>query len=143
MPKTTFTSLAQEADLLIKAEYDRLATRESRIETRASELAALEATLSDREGGIVRQEKSLQAREEEVERKLAVVRRDEESQRDLDGAVANRLTAEKLAKEAQTARDEAKMLLDELSKRELALSEREASYREEVKQQIATKMLGI
>lgn len=140
MSTLTFTQLAAQADSVLQAEHERVSAKEARLEKRASELAALEATLAQREAEVVKSEKALQVHEEEVSRKLAVVRRDEEAQRDLQSASAKLDTAQKLEKAASTHKDEVKLMLEDLTRREIALSQREKEYKEEIELEIMRNM---
>ena len=69
--------------------------------------------------------------------------REEEVQKMFDTANAKEEESKKRLKDAQDALIEAGQKLDELSKRELLLVEREKSYREEVRNEMMTRFLGV
>lgn len=132
----TFLSLAKKADELLKAKLEMVAAKEQAVSDKSASLASLEKSLTERESLIVSQEKSLQSREEEVSRKMAVVRADHEVRSDMDTVIHIKKENEKILKDAQAYRDEAKQKLEDLARRELALSEKEKTYKKEVELEV-------
>jgi hypothetical protein len=143
MATISFIQLAQQAQRELDGETERLAQKEADLNTRSSAVAGQLDLADKRHGELNAKEKQLQAREEEVSRRELTVRRDLEVQQDYTAAVGERTEAATALKKAEAEKDEAKMMLLDLSSRELALSEREKTYREDIKKQIASKMLGI
>jgi len=138
-----FIQLAQQAQKELEGEKNRVAQKESKLETKASQLASKEADLLKFQEQLTLKERELQTREDVLTTKEMAVRRDSQVQSDLQVSEANREAAEQAYRKAEEARLETQLALEELSKRELALSDREKTYREEIKKQIASKMLGI
>lgn len=138
-----FTQLAQEVQKELDGEKLRLSQKEEQINNRATAVQAQIALCDKRVGELNARERLLQDREEEVSRRELTVRRDGAASADLQQAVLEREQANKALKAAAAQKDEARMLTEDLGKREIALSEKEKTYREEVKKQIASKMLGI
>lgn len=143
MATISFIQLAQQAQRELDGETTRLTQKEADLNTRSSAVAGQLALADKRHGELNAKEKQLQAREEEVSRRELTVRRDTEVKRDYTAAIDERQKATEMLKKAQDEKDEAKMMLNDLSTRELALSEKMKTYREEIKQEITTKMLGI
>ena len=138
-----FLTLAEQAQRELEGELLRLEQKEADLNTKSSAVEAQLALADQRTAEAASKAKELQAREEEVTRREINMRKDTDLKADLQQAMAERKIAADALIEAKEARDAAKMSLLDLTKRELALSEREKTYREEIKQQIASKMLGI
>ncbi len=143
MATISFIQLAQQAQKELDGEVARLSQKEADLNLRASAVAGQLALADKRHGELNARATELQAREEEVSRRELTVRRDSEVKQDYTAAIDERLKSSTMLKKAQDEKDEAKMMLDDLSTRELALSEKMKTYREEIKQEITTKMLGI
>jgi len=139
----TFIDLAQEAQAELEAEKRALEVEKDKLAKKASLLAGRESKIDDQDKEVALKGKELQLREEKVSMREGIVGREDKAAKDLkDAEEAHRQSALNL-KKSQELNNDATQKLAELSKRELALSEREKSYREEVKAQIASKMLGI
>lgn len=139
----TFIQLAEQAQRELEGESLRLSQKEAALGVKASAVEAQLALADEKISNAIKKEQELQAREEEVSRREINMRRDTALKADLQAAVKERQDAAADLRAAQQARDDTKMSLQDLTKRELALSEREKTYREEIKKQIASKMLGI
>jgi hypothetical protein len=81
----------------------------------------------------------LQNREEQVSRRELTVRRDQQVQDDLKAAHDLYKASEENRKKAQELKDSAQMQLDDLSKRELALSDREKTYKQDIELEVMRK----
>ena len=138
-----FIQLAEQAQRELEGQTLRIEQKEADLNTKASAVEAQLALADQRTAESSSKAKELQIREEEVTRREINMRKDTDLKADLQQAMAERKAATEALREAKEARDEARMSLQDLTKRELALSEREKTYREEIKQQIASKMLGI
>lgn len=85
----------------------------------------------------------LQQREDNVSQRELRVRRDQEVQADYNAALAKYEEAKKVLKLAEDEKLETKMLLEDLSRRETALSDDKKTYRDQIRQEIANRMLGV
>lgn len=138
-----FLQLAQQAQKELDGEKNRVAQKEAKLDAKASQLADQEAALLKFQGELKIKEKELQNREDVLVTKETIVRRDAQAQSDFDQATALRESAANALKKAEEIKAETNLALEELAKREQALSDREATYQEEIKKKIAAKMLGI
>lgn len=136
MATISFIQLAQQAQRELDGETERLAQKEADLNTRSSAVAGQLELADKRHGELNAKEKQLQVREEEVSRRELTVRRDSEVQQDLVSAQAHHKSATDELKKAQGYRDEAQMKLEDLSNRELALSEREKTYKQEIELEV-------
>jgi len=139
----SFITLAAQAQKELDGETLRLKQKEDTLNVRSASLSSGESDLEKRSGAVTVSEKDIQNRLEEVVRRELTVRRDNQAQSDLDTAVSLHKSVSDEKKKIQELNDETKLNLEDLAKRETALSLKEKTYREEIKQQIATKMLGI
>lgn len=131
-----FISLAAQAQKELDGEKARLAKMEAELNTKASAVAGQLAEAVTKHGELNAKERQLQTREEDVSRRELAVRRDVEVQKDLETAMAVRREAVEDRKKAEEYRDEARMKLEDLEKRELALSEREKVYKQELELEV-------
>ena len=136
MATVSFIQLAQQAQKELDGETARLAQKESELNTEASAVAGQLALAEKRTGELNAKEKQLQTREEEVSRREINARRDSQVQEDLKNAQAHHVSATQELKKAQEYRDDAQMKLEDLQKRELALSEREKVYKQELELEV-------
>ncbi len=136
MATISFIQLAQQAQKELDGETTRLAQKEADLNTRSSAVAGQLALADKRHGELNAKEKQLQAREEEVSRRELTARRDTQVQEDLKAAQAHHVSATEELKKAQEQRDDARMKLEDLEKRELALSEREKVYKQELELEV-------
>lgn len=139
----SFIKLAQDAQKELDGELLRLKQKDAKLDEKSSVLESKMATAEQKEAELSLKEKELQKREEEVARREMAVRRDSELQADLQAAIEERKTADKALKAAKEHEMDATLKLEDLSRREINLSEREKTYKEEIKKQVASKMLGI
>jgi len=138
-----FIKAAQEAEKELAFALSKVAKKSAKVGEKASELARQEATLLEESKEIVAKKKELQAREEEIVRKASIIKKGFDAKSAMDTASADLKAIKVSEKKAEELKDESKRMLEDLTKRELALSKREKEYRNEIKQQIASKMLGI
>lgn len=139
----SFITLAQEVEKELQARIAQLDARDSRMSEKETILANTEASLEEKRIKLDTFERELLTRNEEVTRKEINVRRDEEVRNDIQQAAALRESASKDLKKAEETLAEVRQVREEVSKRELALAEREKTYKEEIRKQIAEKMTGI
>lgn len=139
----SFIQFANQAQKELDAEYGRIKQKDDELSTRASAIAQQLATIDEKMTELNTRSSELQAREELVSARELRVRTDIEVTKDLEQSITERKRVEEMLAEISRKNDDTKMMLLDLSKRELALSEKMKSYREEIKQEITTKMLGI
>lgn len=138
----SFITLAQEAQKELEAEKARLAKKEAKIDEKASAVEAQLALAVEETKIVEEKKKELQAYEEEVSRKAMSFKANFDAKAERDAAALDRAESMKLRKVAQEDLDRSKQLLEDLSKRELALSEREKTYEKEIKEKMMERMLG-
>lgn len=132
----SFITLATEAQKELDAEKAKLRDLEVSLNTRASAVAAQLALAESRTGELNAKAKELQAREEDVSRREITVRRDTDVEADRIAAAGDRVEADKSLKKAQELRDESLRELEKIKNRELALSEREKTYKQDIELQV-------
>lgn len=131
-----FISLASQAQKELDGEHSRLRNLEIQLGEKASVLAARVILADKREGELNAKEKQLQVREEEVVRREINARRDSDVQKDLQTAQQLHKEATEERKKAEEYRGEAKMKLEDLERREINLSEREKTYKQEIELEV-------
>lgn len=127
---------AQEAQAELEAQHKALEVEKDKLAKKASLLASREAKLEDDEKLAVLKVKELQLREEKVSMREGVIGREDKAADDLKKAEENNREASLSLKKSQELNDDATQKLAELSKRELALSEREKSYKQEIEMDV-------
>jgi hypothetical protein len=135
-----YASKAQEELNNERAEVEKKALK---VSEDASLNADRSAGLDKRESEIVAKERDLVVRQEQMSAWETKKRREEEVQKMFDDANYKLQQAEDKLKVSLEKDSDSKQALDELAKRELALSKRESEYREEVKKEIMNKFLGV
>lgn len=128
----SFKQLAIEVDKVVEKERDDLRVRQEELDEKASLLATKENNLEELRINLESRSRQQDRREEELSRKEGLVRSDEEVREDRVRVGKDVETARKLRKEAADFRAEAEQKLVEVAKRELALSEKEKTYEQEV-----------
>jgi hypothetical protein len=132
----SFITLAQEAQKELELERERLAKKEAKIDEKASAVEAqLALAVEDTKKAAVKT-KELQAYEEEVTRKALSFKSDFDAKAERQAAAGDRTEAEKARKDAKEHLDRSQQMLAELSKRELALSEREKTYKQDIENEV-------
>lgn len=132
----SFITLAQEAQKELEAEKERLVKKEFKIDEKASAVEAQLALAVEETKKVAEKMKELRLYEEEVSRKALSFKSNFDAKAERDSAVADRIEATKLRKLAEDDLNRSKQLLDELSKRELSLSEREKTYKQEIELEV-------
>lgn len=139
----SFILLAEKAQKELEAELAKLKQKESELETKASLLADQKNLLDETQTKLNDYKRELELRNELVTQKELRVRRDEDVQNDVATSEGYYQKADSALKKAEELNLDTNMKLEDLSKRELALSEKIKSYKEEVKQEITKKFLGM
>jgi hypothetical protein len=131
-----FIKLAEQAQKELELEKEKLADRSAKLDVRASSVAAqLELAVEDTKL-VALKKKELQDYEEEVTRKALSFKENFDARTERDLAAGDRKEAVRLRKEANEDLDRSRQLLAELSKREVALSEREKVYKQELELEV-------
>lgn len=131
-----FLDYAQKAQKDLADEQARLKSREDALDARASLVAGQVATADEREKTLNDLDREIAARNEVVTTKELKVRRDTDVQHDLELSVALNKKVEGERKKAQEYYDDARMKLEDLEKRELALSAREKTYKQDLELEV-------
>jgi hypothetical protein len=133
---TTFTQHAQEAQQELDRETNRLKEWETKLQERAAELAKALEWSDKKAGELNSREKDLDLRNEYVTSREITLRRDDELRADREEAAKERAEAEKAKKAAFDALAESKQAMDDLLRRELALSQREKDYKLKIEEEV-------
>ncbi len=131
-----FLSLATQAQKELDGETARLKTLEDTINEKSSRVENQLAVAEKRTGELNAKAQELQAREENVTLRELTVRRDSDVQKDLHTSIELNKNAVDERKKAQEHLDDARMKLENLEKRELALSEREKTYKQDLELEV-------
>lgn len=137
-----------EISKLVDKIEKELATRSEQLDARETSLNERAGQLESRAIELEEKEKALVVREESLAPELARIAKIEKKLKD-EKAIAKELAdtiqakerAQKLNEEAQAALGETKQVREEVAKRELALSEREKTYKDQVEREIMQKFL--
>jgi hypothetical protein len=114
----------------------------AQIATQKTKLAEKSKQLDEREAKIELKEKEFVKKSADVEAKYSKIRSDEQLRVDAQAVEQQRaLTIEDL-KKAQEERGEARIMLADITKRELALASEKESYKTKIKQQVAEGLIG-
>lgn len=132
----SFKQLAIEVDKVVEKERDDLRSRQEKLDKKASLLATKENDLEELRVSLEARSRQQDRREEELSRKEGLVRADEEVREERVRVSKEVERAQDLRKEAADFKSEAEQKLAEVAKRELALSEREKTYEQEVELKI-------
>lgn len=132
----SFIKLAQEAQHELEAEKTRLAKKEAKIDEKSSAVEAQLALAVEDTKAVEAKKRELQAYEEEVSRKAMSFKSDFDARTERQAAAGDRAEAEKARKDAKEYLDRSKQMLEELAKRELALSEREKTYKQDIENEV-------
>lgn len=135
----SFVETAAKAQEELQAELNTLKDVKLRLDEKASLLANKENELVEREKAISLTEKNLNDRNEAMSMWETKKMREEQVQKMHDDALAATLECEKKYKASSEQLAESRQLMEDLAKRELALSEREKTYRQEAKQELVDK----
>jgi hypothetical protein len=137
-----FIEYASKAQEELNKERAEIAEKAQKQAEQASVLAARTAALDEREAQITKSEYELQEKQEKLSAWEAGKRREEEVVAIFDSAQSKLVEAQEKLKAASEKESDTRLALEDLSKRELALSEREKVYKEEIKTEIMNRFLG-
>lgn len=138
-----FIEYASKAQEELNIELQRLAEREVKLAEQASLQAAATIEIDKRQSAVAEAERAMDLKREELSMWEGKKIREEQVEAMHGEAMRKEAEATKKLKDANDALIETRQNLEELTKRELALSEREKTYREEVKKEIMDGFLGV
>lgn len=137
-----FIEYATKAQTSLQAEMSKLDTKAADLEKVASEQAQKATDLLAREISLNDKEKQLNDRESAVVMYEKTKKREEDVEAQYSEAMKAQTIAQELLKKSKEYDADASQKIAELEKRELALSEREKSYRETLQKEFAQKLFN-
>lgn len=139
---TGFTDLAKQLDF----EFSK---RQAEIETHMAELKKLtdlfrqeKADFEAIKQELLKEKSEFDSRKLEVEAKLAKIRSDQELTKALNEQAAREKNIIELSNKATNDLADAKLMREDLMKRELALSEKEQNFEQEIKLELVNSFVG-
>jgi uncharacterized protein (DUF3084 family) len=139
----TFLDLAKKLDKDVADRAKELDLREQKLEQKASLLAAREQTAVDRDVELDRKDKDIQQRLEQLSYKELTFKRHSDVESEAVAADKKLSTAESLMKKMVEKEAEVNLKLQELALRELALSKKEKTYKDDIKKQMIENAFGV
>lgn len=133
--------IASQMQADLDAQKTTIQEKEREVEAYKSELNALKKELEAKRKDLAKQEKEINAVKRDVELKLENIRRNDEITKSLLEIENGKDFAKKLVKEANEKNNDANQKLAEVAKRELALTKREAEYKDSIKKEIVEGFL--
>lgn len=140
--KPNIVQFATEAQATIDREYKIISEATEVQDQKDAELARKADYLLEREKKLNARERSQDQRDEEIVRKEGLIRETEQARVDRESATLEHQAAEKALTKANILESEVKQKEEELSKRELALSENRKTYQEQVRKEFTESLLG-
>jgi hypothetical protein len=137
-----FIEYASKAQEELNGELQKLSKKEAELAEKAKLLASHDLELEKRQAELAEKETEYLAKKEELSLWEGKRIREENVQVMFDEANRKEVESQKRLKDAQDAVILADQKLAELSKRELALSEKEKTYKDDVMKEMMQKMLG-
>lgn len=138
-----FIEYASKAQAELNVELQKVADKELKLAEQASLQAATVIELEKRQSALAEEDRAMDLKREELSIWEGKKVRSEQVEAMHGEAMRKETEATKKLKDANDALIETRQNLEELTKRELALSEREKTYREEVKKEIMDGFLGV
>lgn len=137
-----FIEYASKAQEELNGELQKLAKRETELAEKSKLLASREIELEKKQSELATRDAEYTAKKEELSIWEGKKIREESVQVMFDEANRKEVESEKRLKDAKDAVILADQKLAELSKRELALTEKEKTYKDDVMKEMMQKMLG-
>lgn len=135
-------TLVNQIEAEFQAERDAIAKEKRLVQTRKTELVKKETEIEAKALEIAEVEKGLAPKLEEIARVEGKLMTEKQIQAEKADAIAAKGRAEQFNKEAQGKLDDAKLKLAEVTKRELALSEREKTYKDQIEKELLKQFLN-
>lgn len=138
-----FIEYASKAQEELNAQLRAISEKELRLAEKASILASREVDLDSRRSGLAEAEKAMDEKKAQLSFWESQKIREEEVSRLHGEALGKEVASQKRLVEADEKLAETRYNLADLAKRELALSEKEKTYREEIKKEMMNTFLGV
>lgn len=138
-----FIEYAYKAQEELSAELQKVADQKARLDEQATLQAATVIELEKRQAKIAEEERAIDLKKEELSLWNGKKMREEQVEAMYGEAMRKDTEASKKLKEASEKLAETRYNLADLEKREIALSEREKTYREELKKEMMDNFLRV
>jgi len=134
-------NIASQMEAELNAKEKSLKDKELEIAKETTTLKALKKELETKRKELVKADKELTLREKEVINGLTNIRRDTELTEALASVEVSKDNVKKMLKEANEKNADADMKLAEVTKRELALAQKQKEYKDKIKKEIVEGFL--
>lgn len=139
--RTEVSDLVKQIEAEFSAREAQLSQRESELQEKENKLAAEFSTFETKQNELNREKADFDRLKEEVDAKIAKVRNDQKLSEDLRAQAQQTKDIEKMLKEIKEERGLTEYNLEQVAKRELAVTEREKNYKEEISKEFANRFL--
>lgn len=139
--RTEVSDLVKQIEAEFSAREAQLSQRESELQEKENKLAAEFSTFETKQNELNREKADFDRLKEEVDAKIAKVRNDQKLSEDLRVQAQQTKDIEKMLKEIKEERGLTEYNLEQVAKRELAVTEREKNYKEEISKEFANRFL--
>lgn len=139
-PKATVADFVASIDSELNARESGLDNRESELDLLQNSIAKQREELETDIESFSKEKADFEASSEEVLSKLSKIRSDEKLTRDLRDQASYAKILEKKDKDVTEKLALVEIKLEEVAKRELALSQKESNYKEEIKKEFASNL---
>ena len=136
------TKLVEKIEKELDLRSVALDKREAALWQKSSELEALRLSTETRLAEVTEREAEIEAKLEKIAKVEAKLKDEKEVEKEREEAIAARNQAEIALKAIKEKEGDINTSLADLSKRELALSARESTYKDEVKKEFMEKFLA-
>lgn len=138
--RTDVFALAKSIDAELSARQASLDAREAELQSMEDRIATEHVSLETSQAELAKQKAGFDALQQEVDAKLAKIRSDEQLSKDIREQAITAKAIEAELKEVKEERGLTQLNLEEIAKREAAVSEREKNYKEELKKEFAASI---
>lgn len=139
-PKTDVYELVKAIDSELNAKEAYLTNRADELQILQDRIAAEKLELETAQAEFQKEKANFDVLKAEVDAKINKIRSDEKLSEDLRAQAITAKAVEEQLKEAKEERGLAVLTLEEVAKREAAVSEREKNYKEELKKEFAASI---
>jgi len=139
--RTEVSELVKQIENELSARDASLETREVEVTEREARLASDRAELELTKETLLKEKADFDRLKEEVDAKLAKVRSDLKLTEDLQTQANQAKHLEQVLKETKEERGLSEYNLEQVKKREIAVTEREKNYKEEISKEFANRFL--
>ncbi len=138
--KTTVADFVQSIDSELNAREQALSNREDELNELQNSIASQKLELETSITSFSQEKADFEVNSQEVNAKIAKIRSDVKLSEDLRSQAIERKDIDKKIKEVTEKLALVEIKLEEVTKRELALSKRESEYKEEIKKEFASNL---